>query len=40
VPGGTGASAARILGTLTPGAGPLVLPAPMTEPPRSLVLTR
>ncbi|MEV4170431.1 anhydro-N-acetylmuramic acid kinase [Nonomuraea sp. NPDC049709] len=40
VPGGTGARAARILGTLTPGAGPLVLPAPATEPPRSLVLTR
>ncbi|MGP4100913.1 anhydro-N-acetylmuramic acid kinase [Nonomuraea sp. KM90] len=40
VPGGTGAHAARILGTLTPGAGPLVLPAPAAEPPRSLVLTR
>ncbi|WP_327580770.1 anhydro-N-acetylmuramic acid kinase [Nonomuraea sp. NBC_00507] len=40
VPGGTGARAARVLGTLTPGAGPLVLPAPMAEPPRSLVLTR
>ncbi|TMR19380.1 anhydro-N-acetylmuramic acid kinase [Nonomuraea turkmeniaca] len=40
VPGGTGARATRILGTLTPGAGPLVLPAPMAEPPRSLVLTR
>ncbi|MEV4109437.1 anhydro-N-acetylmuramic acid kinase [Nonomuraea sp. NPDC049695] len=40
VPGGTGARAARILGTLTPGAGPLVLPAPVAEPPRSLVLTR
>ncbi|MEQ4719403.1 anhydro-N-acetylmuramic acid kinase [Nonomuraea sp. B19D2] len=40
VPGGTGARSARILGTLTPGAGPLVLPAPVAEPPRSLVLTR
>lgn len=28
VPGGTGASAPRILGSITPGAGPLVLPAP------------
>ncbi|MFC5824523.1 anhydro-N-acetylmuramic acid kinase [Nonomuraea insulae] len=40
VPGGTGARAARVLGTLTPGAGPLVLPAPLSEPPRSLVLVR
>ncbi|SEU07960.1 anhydro-N-acetylmuramic acid kinase [Nonomuraea wenchangensis] len=40
VPGGTGASAPRVLGTLTPGAGPLVLPAPVTVPPRSLVLAR
>ncbi|MEV4807559.1 anhydro-N-acetylmuramic acid kinase [Nonomuraea sp. NPDC049421] len=40
VPGGTGASAARVLGTLTPGAGPLVLPAPLAAAPRSLVLTR
>lgn len=40
VPGGTGAREARILGTLTPGAGPLALPAPVAEPPRSLVLTR
>ncbi|MFC4111272.1 anhydro-N-acetylmuramic acid kinase [Nonomuraea zeae] len=39
-PGGTGARAPRILGTLTPGAGPLVLPAPVAEPPLSLVLTR
>ncbi|MGW3345294.1 anhydro-N-acetylmuramic acid kinase [Nonomuraea rubra] len=38
VPGGTGAAGARILGTLTPGAGPLVLPAPVTAPPRSLRL--
>ncbi|MCK2216668.1 anhydro-N-acetylmuramic acid kinase [Actinomadura sp. ATCC 31491] len=40
VPGGTGAAAPRVLGTLTPGAGPLVLPAPAAAPPRSLVLTR
>ncbi|MET9244417.1 anhydro-N-acetylmuramic acid kinase [Nonomuraea sp. NPDC003709] len=39
-PGGTGAREARILGTLTPGAGPLALPAPVAEPPSSLVLTR
>ncbi|MFB4272748.1 anhydro-N-acetylmuramic acid kinase [Nonomuraea sp. GTA35] len=38
VPGGTGAASARILGTLTPGAGPLVLPAPVTTPPRALRL--
>ncbi|MEV4397477.1 anhydro-N-acetylmuramic acid kinase [Nonomuraea sp. NPDC049607] len=40
VPGGTGAKAARVLGTLTPGADPLVLPAPLPTPPRSLVLRR
>ncbi|MGW0810689.1 anhydro-N-acetylmuramic acid kinase [Nonomuraea sp. NPDC002799] len=40
VTGGTGAAAARVLGTLTPGAGPLVLPAPVAEPPSALVLTR
>ncbi|TDC10334.1 anhydro-N-acetylmuramic acid kinase [Nonomuraea longispora] len=39
-PGGTGARAARVLGTLTPGAGPLVLPAPLAGAPTSLVLTR
>ncbi|MET7331296.1 anhydro-N-acetylmuramic acid kinase [Nonomuraea sp. NPDC005650] len=39
-PGGTGAREARVLGTLTPGARPLALPAPVAEPPRSLVLTR
>ncbi|AQZ60939.1 Anhydro-N-acetylmuramic acid kinase [[Actinomadura] parvosata subsp. kistnae] len=38
VPGGTGAASPRILGTLTPGAGPLVLPAPLADPPRSLRL--
>ncbi|MEO3803774.1 anhydro-N-acetylmuramic acid kinase [Nonomuraea sp. B1E8] len=40
VPGGTGARAARVLGTLTPGAGPLVLPAPLAGSPRALVLAR
>ncbi|WP_424529600.1 anhydro-N-acetylmuramic acid kinase [Sphaerisporangium viridialbum] len=40
VPAGTGARAARVLGTLTPGAGPLVLPAPAAEAPRALTLTR
>jgi anhydro-N-acetylmuramic acid kinase len=40
VPAGTGAHAPRILGTLTPGAGPLVLPAPIADPPRSLTLGR
>ncbi|MFI7614270.1 anhydro-N-acetylmuramic acid kinase [Nonomuraea terrae] len=39
-PGGTGARGPRILGTLTPGSGPLALPAPVAEPPRSLVLSR
>ncbi|MEU8267974.1 anhydro-N-acetylmuramic acid kinase [Sphaerisporangium sp. NPDC049002] len=39
VPAGTGARAARVLGTLTPGAGPLVLPAPATEAPGALTLT-
>ncbi|GII75103.1 anhydro-N-acetylmuramic acid kinase [Sphaerisporangium rufum] len=38
VPAGTGALAARVLGSLTPGAGPLSLPAPLPAPPRSLVL--
>ncbi|MER6945876.1 anhydro-N-acetylmuramic acid kinase [Nonomuraea sp. NPDC000554] len=40
VPAGTGARAARVLGTLTPGAGPLVLPAPIADRPRSLTLHR
>lgn len=30
VPGGTGAREPRILGTITPGAGPLVMPAPLS----------
>ncbi|SIO27664.1 anhydro-N-acetylmuramic acid kinase [Agromyces cerinus] len=37
VPGGTGARAPRILGTITPGDGPLVLPQPV-DGLRSLVL--
>ncbi|MGG7463543.1 anhydro-N-acetylmuramic acid kinase [Plantibacter sp. YIM 135347] len=35
---GTGAREPRILGTFTPGAGPLSLPTPLTEQPRSLAL--
>nr|WP_136706172.1 anhydro-N-acetylmuramic acid kinase [Agromyces sp. H66] len=38
VPGGTGAEGPRILGTITPGAGPLVLPPPLEGGLRSLVL--
>lgn len=38
VPAGTGAREARILGSFTPGAGPLVLPAPLAAAPRSLSL--
>jgi anhydro-N-acetylmuramic acid kinase len=40
MPAGTGARASRILGTLTPGSGPLILPTPITTPPRSLTLSR
>lgn len=39
VPGGTGASAPRILGTITPGAGPLILPEPVVGGIGSLILT-
>ncbi len=39
VPAGTGARQARILGTITPGSGPLVLPAPLEGGIRSLSLT-
>lgn len=39
VPAGTGASAARILGTITPGAGPLVLPGIVADGIRSLTLS-
>ncbi len=38
VPSCTGAGRAAVLGTITPGAGPLVLPAPATTAPRRLVL--
>ena len=38
LPGYTGASGPRVLGTITPGAGPLRLPAPATAP-RALRLT-
>lgn len=38
VPSATGASESRVLGTITPGAGPLVLPPPGTHPPTRLVL--
>ncbi|MFD0558373.1 anhydro-N-acetylmuramic acid kinase [Stackebrandtia endophytica] len=37
-PAGTGAREARVLGTLTPGAGPLRLPEPLARAPRGLVL--
>lgn len=40
VPSGTGARDGRILGTLTPGDGPLFLPVPATSAPRTLTLTR
>lgn len=36
VPGCTGARAARILGAIVPGAGPLRLPAPLASSPRAL----
>lgn len=39
VPGCTGASGPRILGTLTAGGGPLRLPEPLTTPPGSLKLS-
>lgn len=39
VPGGTGASGPRVLGTITPGAGPLVLPPPVVGGIHSLTLT-
>jgi anhydro-N-acetylmuramic acid kinase len=38
VPGCTGASGKRILGSIVPGAGPLRLPAPLATPPRALRL--
>jgi anhydro-N-acetylmuramic acid kinase len=39
IPSATGAREARVLGTLTPGAAPLVLPEPVAEPLTSLTLT-
>ena len=39
VPSCTGARAARILGTIVPGAGPLRLPAPLGQPPRAMRLS-
>ncbi len=39
VPSCTGARAARILGAIVPGAGPLRLPAPLAQPPRALRLS-
>lgn len=38
VPAGTGARGGRVLGTLTPGARPLVLPVPLATPPAALTL--
>lgn len=38
VPGGTGARESRVLGTLTPGSGPLRLPEPLANTPRGLRL--
>ena len=38
-PAGTGATGARVLGTLTPGAGPLRLPEPLAVAPMALDLT-
>ena len=38
VPSATGASDSRVLGTITPGAGPLALPSPGTPAPTRLVL--
>ncbi len=39
VPSATGASAARILGTITPGRDPLVLPTAVAAAPKSLTLS-
>ncbi|MFI6811530.1 anhydro-N-acetylmuramic acid kinase [Nonomuraea sp. NPDC050328] len=40
VPSCTGASGPRVLGTITPGAGPLRIPEPVAEAPVRAVLTR
>ncbi|MFI7277486.1 anhydro-N-acetylmuramic acid kinase [Streptomyces sp. NPDC049879] len=37
-PAGTGAREARLLGSITPGTGPLRLPEPLPQPPRALTL--
>jgi anhydro-N-acetylmuramic acid kinase len=39
LPAGTGAREARVLGTITPGSGPLLLPPPVDLPLRSLTLS-
>ncbi|WP_067186804.1 anhydro-N-acetylmuramic acid kinase [Microtetraspora niveoalba] len=39
VPACTGASGPRVLGTVTPGRGPLRLPAPLAQPPKRVRLT-
>ncbi|WP_461038188.1 anhydro-N-acetylmuramic acid kinase [Streptomyces mayteni] len=39
VAGGAAARGARVLGSLTPGAGPLALPAPPAAPPEALTLS-
>lgn len=38
LPAGTGANGGRVLGALTPGAAPLLLPTPLSQPPRALDL--
>ncbi|MFG3435789.1 anhydro-N-acetylmuramic acid kinase [Nonomuraea sp. NPDC047897] len=40
VPGCTGAAGARVLGTMTPGSGPLTLPEPLAEAPVAIRLLR
>jgi anhydro-N-acetylmuramic acid kinase len=40
VPAGTGAREGRILGTITPGNGPLILPKPASSAPKALTLSR
>lgn len=39
IPSATGAAGGRILGAITPGAGPLRLPAPLPAPPRRATIT-
>ncbi|MFT4468510.1 anhydro-N-acetylmuramic acid kinase [Arthrobacter sulfonylureivorans] len=40
LPAGTGAREPRILGSITPGSGPLSLPTPIQSAPRALTLSR